>query len=139
MMDHYSCLSCIMAPYYMFTVYHGPPYYVFIVYHGPLLRVYGVSWPPITCLSCIMAHYYVFIVYHGPYYVFTVYHGPLLHVYVYTFYIIFQTHFVKCKLKKEKEKKRPSTLPLAYIKNKVKDSYSYICNKVVCESCRKLT
>ena len=26
-----------------------------------------------------------------------------------------------------------------YIKNKVIDSYSYICNKVVCESCRKLT
>ena len=26
-----------------------------------------------------------------------------------------------------------------YIKNKVIDSYSYICNKVVCESCRRLT
>ena len=25
-----------------------------------------------------------------------------------------------------------------YIKNKVIDSYSYICNKVVCESCRRL-
>ena len=26
-----------------------------------------------------------------------------------------------------------------YIKNKVIDYYSYICNKVVCESCRRLT
>ena len=26
-----------------------------------------------------------------------------------------------------------------FIKNKVIDSYSYICNKVVCESCRRLT
>ena len=25
-----------------------------------------------------------------------------------------------------------------YIKNKVIDSYSYICNKVVCDSCRRL-